>query len=102
VQAACHRVHQDIWLEKLELRLSAPETERRGAHIDGAAFDLEQLFAGHVDAAATLAEAEKLVANIALRLPGGLGAEALPLDETAESLMDAARQLLLARGRGQQ
>lgn len=97
VEAACHRVHEDIWLEKLELRLEPPPvpvTDMEGA------LDLRQLLAEHAADADIATEASRLVDEIAVRLPGGLGATALPLDESAEALIEEARQLLLARGQG--
>lgn len=97
VEAACHRVHEDIWLEKLELRLEPPPTQV--TDMDGA-LDLRQLLAEHAGDTDVLAEASRLVDEIAIRLPGGLGATALPLDESTEALIEEARQLLLARGQG--
>jgi DNA repair exonuclease SbcCD nuclease subunit len=99
VQAACHRVDEDIWLEKLELRLTAPVMQS-GGDGQGAALDLAQLFSGQGLDGTALDEAEKLIASIAMRLPGGLGAGELPLEATAAVLVDEARQLLLARGGG--
>lgn len=97
VEAACHRVHEDIWLEKLELRLEAPAAAIADAE---GMLDLGQLLAGHADDAEIVAEANRLVGEIAVRLPGGLGAAELPLDDTVETLIEEARQLLLARGQG--
>lgn len=98
VQAACHRCHADIWLEKLELRLTAPALSEGIS--TGAAFDLQHLFAADALPGDTLAQAQDLVSTIALRLPGGIGAGDLPLEVTAEALVEEARQLLLARGGG--
>ncbi|MGG6895421.1 metallophosphoesterase family protein [Rhizobium sp. BR 315] len=97
VEAACHRVHEDIWLEKLELRLEPPATQV--AEADGA-IDLRQLLAEHAGDADIAMEASRLVDEIAVRLPGGLGATATPLDDSPEALIEEARQLLLARGQG--
>lgn len=97
VEAACHRVHEDIWLEKLELRLEAPVAPVADAE---GALDLGQLLAGHADDGQIVAEANRLIGEIAVRLPGGLGAAELPLDDTVEMLIEEARQLLLARGQG--
>ena len=97
VEAACHRVHEDIWLEKLELRLEPPPAQVRES--DGA-LDLRQLLAEHAGDADIAVEAGRLVDEIAVRLPGGLGAAAQPLDDSVEALIEEARQLLLARGQG--
>jgi len=97
VEAACHRVHEDIWLEKLELRLEPPPTSQMAAE---GALDLQQLLAEHAGDTDIAADATRLVDEIAIRLPGGLGAAATPLDDSTEALIEEARQLLLARGRG--
>ena len=97
VEAACHRVHEDIWLEKLELRLESASTD---AAKDSGSLDLRRLLAEHGGSAGILTEANRLVSEIALRLPGGLGADALPLEDSVESLLEEARQVLLSRGRG--
>ncbi|NTF41617.1 DNA repair exonuclease [Rhizobium rhizogenes] len=97
VEAACHRVHEDIWLEKLELRLEPPPASV--IETDGA-LDLLQLLAEHAGDTDITAEAGRLVDEIAIRLPGGLGAAAQPLDDSMETLIEEARQLLLARGQG--
>ncbi|MGO4437546.1 metallophosphoesterase family protein [Rhizobium sp. RAF56] len=96
VQAACHRAGGDIWLEKLELRL---ETQGRTADASpGIALDLDRLLREHCDPRAVEDETEKLIADIAARLPAGLGAAKLPLEEGTAALIEEARQLLLARG----
>jgi len=97
VEAACHRVHEDIWLEKLELRLEPPPAQVTDM---GGALDLRQLLAEHAGDTDVVAEASRLIDEIAIRLPGGLGATALPLDDSTEALIEEARQLLLARGQG--
>ncbi|OCJ12004.1 serine/threonine protein phosphatase [Rhizobium sp. AC27/96] len=97
VEAACHRVHEDIWLEKLELRLEPPSASV--IETDGA-LDLRQLLAEHAGDIDIAAEAGRLVDEIAIRLPGGLGAATQPLDDSMETLIEEARQLLLARGQG--
>ncbi|MGV1835578.1 metallophosphoesterase family protein [Rhizobium rhizogenes] len=97
VEAACHRVHEDIWLEKLELRLEAPSAAAVEAN---GTLDLGQLLSEHAGDADIVAEASRLVGEIAVRLPGGLGAAELPLDDSIETLIEEARQLLLARGQG--
>jgi DNA repair exonuclease SbcCD nuclease subunit len=98
VEAACHRVHEDIWLEKLELRLVPPS-----AAVDarpGASLDLAQLLAGRAGEADITVEAGRLVAEIAARLPNGVGAGELPLGDSLDMLVEEARQLLLSRGQG--
>jgi DNA repair exonuclease SbcCD nuclease subunit len=98
VQAACHRVHQDIWLEKLELRLEAPAAPV--SETFGASLDLDRLLGADGGGSRMADEAAKLVAEIAARLPNGVGAGELPLDDSIDMLVEEARQLLLARGQG--
>jgi hypothetical protein len=95
VQAACHRCHEDIWLEKLELRLERPAKTEADA-----ALDLNRLLGNYAGTADIATEADRLVAEIAARLPSGSGAGDLPLGDSIEMLVEEARQLLLARGQG--
>jgi len=96
VQAACHRACGDIWLEKLEPRLEPPPASADPAA--GIALDLDRLLGENCDPRAVEAEAERLIADIAARLPAGLGATERPLGEGVAALIEEARQLLLARG----
>jgi DNA repair exonuclease SbcCD nuclease subunit len=97
VQAACHRAHEDIWLEKLELQIIEPPLL---AEPDGAILDLGRLVAEHGKDADLQSEAEILISSILPRLPAGLGAGNLPLEISVDALIEEARQLLLARGEG--
>jgi DNA repair protein SbcD/Mre11 len=99
VQAACHRRHEDIWLEKLELRLE-PFEDRAVETPAGLSLDLGRLLGEHASDADVVGEADRLVAEIAARLPSGSGAGDLPLDDSVDMLIEEARQLLLARGQG--
>jgi exonuclease SbcD len=97
VQAACHRVHEDIWLEKLELLVAEPPS---AAETESAVLDLGRLVAEHGKQDDLRAEAEILMASIVPKLPAGIGAGELPLDVSIDALMEEARKLLLARGEG--
>jgi hypothetical protein len=97
VQAACHRAHEDIWLEKLELLVIEPPIR---AASDGAILDLGRLVAEHGNEDDLQSEAAILLSSIVPRLPGGIGASDLPLEMTVDALIEEARQLLLARGEG--
>jgi DNA repair protein SbcD/Mre11 len=99
VQAACHRCHEDIWLERLELRLEPVGDAAIGTPV-GMSLDLGRLLGEHAGAANVVGEADRLVAEIAARLPSGSGAGELPLDDSIEMLIEEARQILLARGQG--
>ncbi len=93
VQAACHRSHQDIWLEKLDLGLESVATS------DGAsnALGLDGLLPLSDFSPELVAEAEARMAEIMARLPGGLGAGELALGADAATLLAEARDLILSR-----
>ncbi|CAN7551030.1 DNA repair exonuclease [Rhizobium sp. LjRoot30] len=97
VQAACHRGHEEIWLEKLELRLETPKT---AVATDHGMLDLEELLPEDVAPAELLAAAEALIGEITAKLPGGTAAAELPLDVSAAELLAEARELLKARAGG--
>jgi DNA repair protein SbcD/Mre11 len=94
VQAACHRSHQDIWLEKLEVRL---EPETNGARVATDMLGLEGLIPMGGLPPELLADANAKIAEITARLPGGIGAGDLALGDDAEALLAEARDLLLSR-----
>jgi DNA repair exonuclease SbcCD nuclease subunit len=94
VQAACHRSHADIWLEKLDLRM---ETDQEAASDGAGILGLEGLISMDGFSQELADEASLRVAEIAARLPGGLGAEALPLGADLDTLLAEARDLLFAR-----
>ncbi|MBW9087937.1 DNA repair exonuclease [Rhizobium wenxiniae] len=94
VQAACHRGHGDIWLEKLDLRLEADSSAAE--HAPGT-LGLDGLLTMDGFAPELLEEAAARVAEIAARLPGGSGAGSLPLGDDIDVLLAEARDLLLSR-----
>jgi DNA repair protein SbcD/Mre11 len=94
VQAACHRSHADIWLEKLDLRMEPDhDVAANGAGVLG----IEGLIAMDGFSPELVDEASARVAEIAARLPGGLGADELPLGAGLDTLLAEARELLMAR-----
>lgn len=98
VQAACHRVHAEIWLEKLELKLDAPIASAAGDGVAGAGLDLQALIPPIARLPPQLVEdAQARLSEIVSRLPGSLGTEAQPLGDDLETLLAEARDLLLAR-----
>ena len=97
-QAACHRCHEDIWLEKVEVRVE--DAGASGAVAAGGQLGLEGLLQLDGFPPELMAEAEAKIAEIAARLPGGLGAQELALGDDAETLLAEARDLLLARAGG--
>ncbi|TDK36989.1 DNA repair exonuclease [Rhizobium deserti] len=94
VQGACHRCHADIWLEKLDVRLVAATFAAGGAQ-DLLGF--EGLMPITDFPPELIADARSKIAEIAARLPGGIGAGDLALGDDAETLLAEARELLLAR-----
>ena len=96
VQAACHRAHADIWLEKLEVRLEEPAG--RAADGANAGLDLDALIPAAADLPpSVLEEAQARLSEIVSRLPGGLGAQDQPLGADLQALLAEARDLLVAR-----
>ncbi|OHV76376.1 DNA repair exonuclease [Rhizobium sp. LCM 4573] len=94
VQAACHRCHEDIWLEKLDVRL---EPETNGKAVSRDILGIEGLILTGAFPSELVADAEARIAEIAARLPGGIGAGELALGGDAETLLAEARELLLSR-----
>ena len=97
-QAACHRCHEDVWLEKVEVRVQ----DAGGAGSVGGqqSLGLDGLLALETLPVELLAEAQARIAEIAARLPGGLGAQDVALGGDAETLLAEARDYLLARAGG--
>lgn len=92
VLAACQRAYEDLWIEKLELKLSPPAT------VDAAApVGLEFLPIMDGDDGLMSAEIDAVVADIVSKLPGGLATQDLPLGISNMELLKDARELLLAR-----
>ncbi len=95
-QAAVHRCHQDIWLEKLEFRIEPPQAGDGG---DAMPFDLSLLVD---DVTGEFPEqAETFIREILQRMPGGTGAGDNPLDIGMADLLAEARALLQARSSGE-
>lgn len=99
VQAACHRLHEDIWLEKLELRLAPPAAPPPASGPE-AGLDLDAILGEMLAGPDAVEEADRIVAEIAARLPGGLGTAEAPLDIATADLLAEARELLMARAAG--
>lgn len=97
-QAACHRCHEDIWLEKVEVRLE--DARGDGSPDAGGQLGLDGLLSLDSASPELLAEAEAKIAEIAARLPGGLGAHELALGDDAQALLAEARELLIGRAGG--
>lgn len=94
VQAACHRGHADIWLEKLDLRL---EPDDGASERSSGTLGLDGLLGMEGFPPELLEEAAARIAEIAARLPGGSGAGELPLGDDIDVLLAEARDLLVSR-----
>lgn len=98
LQAACHRVDAEFWLEKLVLDLRDAE-----AGASSPADEVAEL-AVLVDAAMAepeLAEqARRVIEEIRARMPIGAGEGASVFGETVETLLAEAREVALARAAG--
>lgn len=97
-QAACHRCHEDIWLEKVEVRVEDAEAAASGQA--ESPFGLVGLLSLDSFSPELVAEAQAKVTEITARLPGGLGAHDLALGDDAAALLAEARDLLLGRAGG--
>lgn len=96
IQAACHRIDPDIWLEKLDLRVGP--FERPLAVDEGdARVDLQPLLADLVHDPALVDAAEAALREILAKLPAASGSGDAPLGATVEDLLAEARDVLLAR-----
>ena len=96
VQAACHRVHADIWLASLDIRTRTP-LARRPAERALASLDLATLLAEIEGAETFRADAMELLGAIRLRIPGTIPEEEQGLAAELPALIEEARELLLTR-----
>ncbi|MBK1792948.1 DNA repair exonuclease [Devosia sp. WQ 349] len=93
IQAACHRLHPDIWLEKLDLAVTAPRVTAPAPSLAG--LDMEGLLAALAVDPAMLEQARAIIGEIAAKLPAGLGAGEQPLGDDPALLLAEARDLLI-------
>ncbi|MAM12533.1 MAG: DNA repair exonuclease [Rhizobiaceae bacterium] len=98
VQAACHRIHADLWLEKFVIALEAAGTERAKAAGE-LVVDIDALVASI--AAGEDAGISELVSEISRRLPGGVAAGEQALGASESELLAEARDILRARLAGE-
>jgi DNA repair protein SbcD/Mre11 len=92
IQAACHRIDPDVWLEKLDLRVGP--IERPVAVDEGdARVDLQPL----VHDPALVDAAEAALRDVLAKLPAASGSGEAPLGASVDELLAEARDVLLAR-----
>lgn len=96
VQAACHRVHGEFWLEKLVLDLSDPATSSPPAE---AVIELATVIDAVLADPGFREEADRTIGEIRARMPFAL-AESDALGEDLEDLLEEAREVALARAAG--
>lgn len=98
LQAACQRVHADLWLEKLVIALEAPVFSRQfSAEND---LDIEAMIDALAGDEAIEAEIEGLIDEIAVKLPGGVSARDDAFSDAHTELLAEARAILSARLEG--
>jgi exonuclease SbcD len=96
VLAACHRVHGDIWLEKLDIATQAPISRQPSASAL-MSVDLAALLAS-IDGSDDLkAKAALLLSEIGIKIPGTIADEEQTLADELPQLIAEARELLLTR-----
>lgn len=96
VTAACHRVHSDIWLERLDIRTSTPPV-RRDRRDALAALDLAALL-DDIDGDAELqGKVRQFLGDVRVRMPGTIAPADQDLISQMPQLMEEARELLLTR-----
>ena len=96
VQAAAHRLHEDVWLEKLVLNTSEPQ--RLTADAARADIDLAALLEACRTDPTIMREIAAQIATIDGKMPGGLGMDAAP--DPLDALVAEAEALLLGRALG--
>jgi hypothetical protein len=96
IQAAAHRCGEDVWVERVKIATSQPETAGGGAPVSSA-LDVRAMLTGIEADPAVRGRATEMLASISVRLPGGMEREGPPLAEDLDSLLDEARALILGR-----
>ncbi|MBV9520622.1 MAG: DNA repair exonuclease [Hyphomicrobiales bacterium] len=96
VQAAAHRLHEDIWIEDVRLRTSEPAAARASESADSA-LDPVALIAELEKDAGLRAEAEALLGTIAAKLPASALVGEARLSDDLDALMSEAVALVLGR-----
>uniref|UniRef100_UPI003BAB50F4 metallophosphoesterase family protein n=1 Tax=Stappia sp. TaxID=1870903 RepID=UPI003BAB50F4 len=95
-QAACARVGEDIFLEKLVLDLPAQQRTAEWLPADGL-LDLEALLSEVANDDALVSAAQGEIAQLAAKMPGGLLDAEHPFGAEIDMLIDEARVLLALR-----
>jgi exonuclease SbcD len=102
VQAAAHRCHEDIWLERLQIETKEPGVPTANQSHPEALLDLGAMLAGLEHDPNVHARAAAIVATIADRLPAGIATGDIPLADDLDKLLEDAGALVLGRTMRQQ
>lgn len=103
VQAAAHRCHEDVWLERLQIEtkeVGAPTAVTHGS--PDTALDLSATLAGLEHDPNVHSQVAEIVATIAGRLPAGIETGDIPLADDLDKLLGDACALVLGRTMRQQ
>ena len=98
LQAACQRVHADLWLEKLVIALVLPETAPHPSEDND--LDITAMIDAIAADDAMAGEIEALINEIAVKLPGGIAAKEEAFSSDHADLLAEARAIVAARLEG--
>jgi exonuclease SbcD len=102
VQAAAHRCHEDIWLERLQIDTKEPGVPTTNQSHPEASLDLGAMLAALEHDPNVHARAAEIVATIADKLPAGIVTGDIPLADDLDKLLGDAGALVLGRTMRQQ
>jgi DNA repair exonuclease SbcCD nuclease subunit len=103
VQAAAHRCHEDVWLERLQIETKGAGVPTAASHgFSDTSLDLGATLAGLEHDPNVHAKAAEIVASIVDRLPGGIVTGDIPLVDDLDKLLGDASALVLGRTMRQQ
>jgi exonuclease SbcD len=103
VQAAAHRCHEDVWLERLQIETKEAGVSTAASHgLLDTSLDLGATLAGLEQDPNVHAKAAEIVASIADRLPLGIVTGDIPLADDLDKLLGDASALVLGRTMRQQ
>jgi DNA repair exonuclease SbcCD nuclease subunit len=103
VQAAAHRCHEDIWLERLQIETKEVGVAAAASHVSSdTSLDLAATLAGLEHDPNVHLKAAEIVAIIADRLPAGIVTGDIQLADDLDNLLGDASALILGRTMRQQ
>jgi DNA repair exonuclease SbcCD nuclease subunit len=102
VQAAAHRCHEDIWLERLQIHTKETGAPTGDDSCSDTALDLGATLAALEHDPNIHVKAAEIVTNVAERLPAGIVTGDIPLADDLDQLLGDASALVLGRTMRQQ